>query len=634
MFSVMQQLASLQSDESKSVTDIRTNLNIDFAENDRLAQERMASPTGPASASSGQPTGAQSPIAHEAAAPVAEVAAPAAEAATAPAAEDPPPNMEPHPPLDLLLRSGTPLTTCQWAGRGKAFPNFRRLVNHIKKAHFVTDDRIKDQWVHEEAWRERTPTTITEVELDHAALVWTAGGEVDEADDAKAWNANWDATLRAHTSKRANKARLLGLKEHTVGQKAHCRARLQLTRAILDVDFGQDVAQPEERAQARAIFTHPKPKNAPKPAAPPAAEDPVAMEDSLAMRQIKSAGPYGDTGDQDIYIVPRQRGTTAVGLDAVSVAAMGNLAAAMRERPGSRVAAAHTDATGATPPSPLAKVTPSPDAAKWEPTRDDAYRHAWPLPQKPLELPHCDAYIKDTRGFELVTADAHVQRMQQLLSIFSFPLEAGPFGAPAAVFKSNLGQGAVKQRKDIGNLWKSHFAPLKARPQRDSEASGARKHDFGEGRTEMFLTAEVGQAAASSSMIDLHTIWQQAKEGGGLAPIAAQRAANIITMGITHCNSFGGRPGELEKLKRKQLLRRHGWVHLTGHARPGPNPRRKFLAAEAGDEDNLEKAQALVAEVSAHRHPTAKRHHKVQRPGKLATKSAATFKGHRGDPLP
>ena len=65
--------------------------------------------------------------------------------------------------------------------------------------------------------------------------------------------------------------------------------------------------------------------------------------------------------------------------------------------------------------------------------------------------------------------------------------------------------------------------------------------------------AEINQAGVKAAMIDLQILWEQVMDRGGAAPIEAQRAANVIMMGLTYCNSFAGRPGEWETLRRDSV---------------------------------------------------------------------------------
>ena len=691
-------------------------------------------------------------------------------------------SMSTYPSLEDLLSSGASLTACHWPGCGKTFGKFRQLVSHIKKTHNVTKDEMKDHWVHEEEWRERNPATISEQELDHVALVWTASGDVDEASitctkcavplrkgaaarhmckahhleegDVKAWNTQWDATLIANTAKRAAKARLLGLEDEASQQEAHCRARLRLTCAILHAGFGQD-GPGEGAAWARASggaappmgtepqaaspppcsaagpppgpsLMRPKPKPVPRRGVSPAAEDPDAVEDRLALRQIKAYGRDDDMSPQP----------ATIGLDAASLAAISHLTAALSGPSSSRVAAALAGAPGGAHPPRLVEVAINDDAERWTYTQDEAYRHAWPLPPKEVDLSAFHEYITSTVGLVEETAAAHVLRMKYFFSVFDFPSGADLCGVLASIFKSNLSQRAVKLgilhperpitnsilvalsryidfarvlcaqndwaalRKDLDNFWTAHFGPLKARAQRDSKGSGDRKLDYDEERVGNFAPSDVNRAGVENALIDLHTIWLQVVESGEPAPIEARRAANIIMMGLTYCNMFGGRPGEWEKLKRAQveeflasgesyltlvehktdrthgklgrhvppgniaamkkvldihppdskrffavtggtrdrvmanaLLLRYGRIYLPGYEHPGPTLSRKYFTTEAADDDNVEKAKAVVAEVNAHRASTAARNYNVLKPAKLAMKGAVTFKIYRGDPL-
>ena len=83
--------------------------------------------------------------------------------------------------------------------------------------------------------------------------------------------------------------------------------------------------------------------------------------------------------------------------------------------------------------------------------------------------------------------------------------------------------------------------------------SVARRGELDEARVANLPPAEINKAGVKAAMIDLQILWEQVKERGGAAPIRAQRAANVIMMGLTYCNSFAGRPGEWETLRRDDV---------------------------------------------------------------------------------
>ena len=225
--------------------------------------------------------------------------------------------------------------------------------------------------------------------------------------------------------------------------------------------------------------------------------------------------------------------------------------------------------------------------------------------------------------------------------------------------------------------------------------SAARRGELDEARVANLPPAEINKAGVKAAMIDLQIVWEQVKERGGAAPIRAQRAANVIMMGLTYCNSFAGRPGEWERLRRdsveqfisagktalimdkhktasrhgklgrhvppgnvvamrkcldinppnsvlffntaalaNDLLRKYGETYTPNHEHPGPTLSRKFFSTEADDNSDVAKAKAMVAECNAHLGSTAESSYVVTKAERVAARSAATFRTYKGEPAP
>ena len=419
--------------------------------------------------------------------------------------------------------------------------------------------------------------------------------EVDE-NVVKTWLSYKDGRLLGNTRRRVRGA---GDADEVARLEGHCRSHLLFTRAIFAIEYRREgqtrddgVGDSGDKAESQ-LQPHDPPDTA---RSVEGAADGVADDDVAASKtKLNAPGP-------------------------ACIARLSNLLEALPATISRSLREADRGA-GAVCEVPEPEVALSSEAQDWVYVRDDAFRHLWPLKPKAIDLSEFHEYITETVGLEMRTANGHVQRATYFLSLFDFPGDANLMGILAALYRTNIMSRAAKlpilhperpMTKEVlvsvmhlvefarltcnqmdwpralGNIEKLSavfLEPLKARAQKGSKASHERWGEFEAARVANLPPAEINRAGVTSAMIDLQILWEHVKGSGGAASIQARRAANVIMMGLTYCNSFAGRPGEWETLRRDSveqliaagtstlIMKKHKTAHKHGklgrHVPPG-----------------------------------------------------------------